>query len=502
MLSDEPSTDCCLGRNALVDDLCSRITQCRPPQVFGVFGDWGCGKTSFLKHVQKKLDSSSSQIAGDKTEIGKRPKHASLDRLTHVLWFEAWRYGSEDKPVVALLQEIRRTLRWSSDFQAKASGVVRRYFDALVKGGITTAETAFTALAKSVAIDVSTTDLRQPYAEQLPVDLLREQLNDSIRTLLAARCRSRLVIIIDDLDRCQAEAAMRLLEGIKIYLNLSNCVFVLGLNAREVQRAIEKHIPGVDDADHKAARAAEYLEKICAFTVRIPYPSGDQLRILLKHLWAEAVPDRMAQDFIEAISGWVCRHRSLPPNARKIKAWVNAVLGIAWQHCPILAAISGDINGKRAAWAHLTAEAGRLALAASLHAFHPELYRRLQVNSMAIETLLIWAAGENFPKPESKSADGPATATGLRLGDPLAADLNRLQRTHWNLDKSQLMTYTPAAEESVTRLRTHYDPSLPNVFHCQRLLVAIDPTPKEIDPWFPSAWDSSPAQLPSTSVPA
>ena len=48
MLSDEPSAACFLQRDSLVDDLCSRITECRPPQVFGVFGDWGCGKTSFL----------------------------------------------------------------------------------------------------------------------------------------------------------------------------------------------------------------------------------------------------------------------------------------------------------------------------------------------------------------------------------------------------------------------------------------------------------------------
>lgn len=480
MLSDEPSDACCLGRHSLVDDLCSRITQCRPPQVFGVFGDWGCGKTSFLRHVQNQLDRDSDRNAN---ENGPLPAESRAS-LSHVLWFEAWRYSAEDKPVVALLQEIRRTLRWSTDFQAKASDVVKKTFDFATKTAVATAETTLKALGEKVGLKINSEDARQPYSGQLPADLLREQLSETIGILLAARCRTRLVIIIDDLDRCHPEAALRLLEGIKIYLNLSNCVFVLGLNAREVQRAIEKHIPGVDDGDHRAARAAEYLEKICGFTFRLPYPDPGQFESLLRSLWKTAKLEKMAEPFLDAITSIVCRHRSLPPNARKIKAWANAVLGLAWQRHPALGKIPPDIPARQQAWDSLVSDAGMLALAASLHAFHPELFRRLQNNPFFIEKLQTWAQGTPPQSADATLAGAGPQAAAPREKDLLAEDLKRIQLTHWTISPAWLVHDFPNAEDQIARQHQNYDPSLPNILHCQRLLVAIDPTREQIKSWF------------------
>jgi hypothetical protein len=51
-------------------------------------------------------------------------------------------------------------------------------------------------------------------------------------------------------NRCDPAAALRLLEGSKIHLSLPQCVFVLGVNVRQLEQAIAPLLPG---ADEKAA---------------------------------------------------------------------------------------------------------------------------------------------------------------------------------------------------------------------------------------------------------
>ena len=83
-------------------------------------------------------------------------------------------------------------------------------------------------------------------ATALPSYTLREHLRDAIKKLLPRQRRgnlpSRLAVFIDDVDRCDPEAAYRLLEGLKIYLTLDNCVFVLGMNQEVVEMAISSRM--------------------------------------------------------------------------------------------------------------------------------------------------------------------------------------------------------------------------------------------------------------------
>ena len=78
-----------------------------------------------------------------------------------------------------------------------------------------------------------------------------------------------LVVFIDDVDRCEPKAAYRLLEGLKIYLTLDNCVFVLGMNQKAIEEAIAQRMKYLAD-DDPAMRAAAYMEKLCQNVWRLP----------------------------------------------------------------------------------------------------------------------------------------------------------------------------------------------------------------------------------------
>lgn len=88
--------------------------------------------------------------------------------------------------------------------------------------------------------------------------------NGLIQKALKKKKASKLIIFVDDLDRCLPENAVKLLEGIKNYLMVPNTLFVLAIDRRIIAEMIEKKYGlhhGYGD---------EYLTKIIQYYYELP----------------------------------------------------------------------------------------------------------------------------------------------------------------------------------------------------------------------------------------
>ena len=122
MHNDEPTLLDALDRGPLIREVGDAVATCTPPQVFGVHGDWGLGKTSFLHQVQWYLTGDCPQQPGAAAEDAKRMFAGGVHRETiQAVWFDAWRYQNEVAPIVALLHEMRAQLSWRSRAVRSAS---------------------------------------------------------------------------------------------------------------------------------------------------------------------------------------------------------------------------------------------------------------------------------------------------------------------------------------------------------------------------------------------
>lgn len=83
---------------------------------------------------------------------------------------------------------------------------------------------------------------------------------------LFPRGPARVVLFIDDLDRCPPAKVVEVLEAIQLRLSTGLFVVVVALDVRYVTRALEKTYEGVLDADGEPS-GLDYLEKI----IQIPY---------------------------------------------------------------------------------------------------------------------------------------------------------------------------------------------------------------------------------------
>ena len=198
------------------------------------------------------------------------------------------------------------------------------------------------------------------------------QFEDAVQTVLEGltgvsegelNIHARLIIFIDDLDRCEESTVIQLLEAIKLYLGTPRCVFVLGLDNTAILEALRHHW-STRSEDHNR----EYLEKLFQATVRVPAPHNNQIQTLVKaQLCKHGLPnaEKWAEQLAELIE----------PNPRKLKNFTNSLCAV-WTMHRITATVDDDTNVQK------------LILFLYLSLYHPAVWRILERQPWALQVLI------------------------------------------------------------------------------------------------------------------
>jgi nucleoside phosphorylase len=98
--------------------------------------------------------------------------------------------------------------------------------------------------------------------------------------------RSKLVIFIDDLDRCKPPKAADIVEAINLFLDVEGCVFVVGMDSEAVAMSIEEKYKELFEriragGSTNASLGRSFLEKIVQIPFKVPLPSISQVMHLV-----------------------------------------------------------------------------------------------------------------------------------------------------------------------------------------------------------------------------
>jgi KAP family P-loop domain len=325
ILLDVPSRQPALGFPENAVALKEVISESDARFAIGIFGGWGSGKTTLMRAIQKNLDDDSV-IAVE---------------------FSAWRYEKEEHLIVPLLDTVREALlEWGE--QHREDRELARETAATV-GKVMKSILAGVSLKFGVpgAIDVSfdankaleaRRQMRQADdAARIPRSFYHASfraLRDAFKSFVGSDGDRRIVVFIDDLDRCLPESALQVLESMKLFFDLEGFVFVVGLDRAVVQFAIdskyghEGSAAGNGDAKALLGRVSgeEYIKKIFQVPFNLAPVSVEQLEDFLKVAYAEAgLPDAQRAElgeFLEphlrAVIG------DAPVNPREIKRYINS----------------------------------------------------------------------------------------------------------------------------------------------------------------------------------
>lgn len=247
------------------------------PATIGVYGDWGGGKSSLLRIVKNKLEEDNDVVVlsfnGWLFEDYENAKTALMGSILEEL-HDHRNLAPEVKDKVKSLLKRVNGLKLATGIGKVAVGLSTGMLPLVASGGWDFLS-LFAAL-KENAKGVEVGELKgiideKKKEEDEEEDKRRRQIREfrkDFQKLLEESDIKRLVVIIDDLDRCLPDTIIDTLEAIKLFLFVPNTAFILGADESLVKYAVRKRFPELPGERAEVGR--DYLEKLVQFPVRVP----------------------------------------------------------------------------------------------------------------------------------------------------------------------------------------------------------------------------------------
>ena len=225
-------------------------------------GNWGCGKTFFVKQIKMIMDAHNKQIVDrDESEqqkiIQKHSKYRLIDEFELQpqisVYYDAWENDNDEEPMLSLVYSIMQSV--NADYSFKES-------PNCLKLGASILE-LFSGKNFGQVIEKLQSD--DPLAVLKKEKDIHKAICEFLDSVMYER-GNRLVIFIDELDRCKPEYAVKLLERVKHYFENDCITFVFSINVKELQHTIRRYYG--DDFN-----ACKYLDRF--FDLCIAMPKAD-----------------------------------------------------------------------------------------------------------------------------------------------------------------------------------------------------------------------------------
>lgn len=336
-LSDEPIkelTEDAFGHKAFVETLYRCVKNCDSKINIGLFGSWGVGKTSIINLLIKKFESDDQKIKSFFFDAWKY-SHGSLRqelvlRLNkeykiiepEKLEKEIYCIQEEEAPPVegGWKNTLRRILARTKILWSTALSILTLLF-VLHSLHLISVDIYFwvllvllfpmiVQLVIAMNSAASSTGKIRVLPTKFDPERLEKQFNQIADGIVKRNKADKLVIVIDNLDRCSSEAAIEMLEAIKTLMGHDKCVYLLPCD----DSALIKHLVSVRKYEEKDAR--QFLKKFFQTSLTIPSFLGQDLEEFASSQLSE-LEIEYSQEVLQVIVS------AFMENPRRIKQFLN-----------------------------------------------------------------------------------------------------------------------------------------------------------------------------------
>ena len=255
------------------------LTISKPPHYISIVLDIENGKALLeIDHTKLYEFAAEEEVIKEKERI-KRFDRKKIDYMpaeikeNNVLtvWFNAWRYEQEEHlALIPLIKTIAYTMG-EHQYYYHIKPILLRGLEILSKDIIRNLATRY------LLTDTGMKELEEkliPKLETLPEidkDTIYfdgiQKIESEIKRIRRNFPQTRIVIFIDDLDRCSPETAVNIFESIKVFLDIEGFIFIVGLSRELLDQMIGLKLA---NAGLTNVQADEYIRKIIQIEILIP----------------------------------------------------------------------------------------------------------------------------------------------------------------------------------------------------------------------------------------
>ena len=255
---------------------------------------WGSGKTFFVKQVKMILDANNNFVDSpylqERDQIlntwNKYNKNNSDELKPHVtVYYDAWENDSDDDPILSIVFQILQSV--DTEYSFNEEGKLKNLLN--IVGDI--AESVSKVKVKSIVDNLQELKGDNLFNTLRNKKGLKDKIDDFLNSLLPEH-DERLVVFIDELDRCKPSYAVKLLERIKHYFNNNLVTFVFSVNINELQHTIKQYYGN-------EFNACKYLDRFFDIRITLPKPNMDKFYQSIDFYNSQNYSDLVANRVIE-----------------------------------------------------------------------------------------------------------------------------------------------------------------------------------------------------------
>lgn len=250
------------GRNDNVYQLLQLLNHQEGSWSIAINGDWGSGKTFFVKQCKYVLDCLNSSDDSQKGNINSEKlfNKENLDDIDkkpfRTVYYDAWEHDNETDPIQSLLACIA-TSNWAIK--------LKEVLIPVLTAGLRLVE-MFTPIKTDKLVEAINKQVQNYKDKEIDFEKLKKEFYDALTKL--APENGQLIVFVDELDRCKPTYAIKVLERIKHYFSVPNITFIFSVDLSQLQNTVKRYYGEEFDGYH-------YLDRFFDLVINLPEPDLD-----------------------------------------------------------------------------------------------------------------------------------------------------------------------------------------------------------------------------------